>query len=109
MTDIVYLSIVVVNNTGRDDISPARKVDNRRRGSGALTEAGGATVALGDGSLNGYCVICETVTLRAKVLDISEDLVRSHIRVEGCEPLVLDVLEPVRSTASGWASRTRFY
>jgi hypothetical protein len=106
MSCLVYLGVVIVDDTRRYYISSAREVNDSWRGSGTLAEARSATIALGDGSLDGCCVIREAVTLRAKVLDIAEDVVSGHIRVEGCKALMLDVLEPIRSAAARCAGRT---
>jgi hypothetical protein len=79
---MVYLSVVIVNDARRDNISSAREVNDSRRGSGTFAIARSATVALGNGSLYGCCVISKSVTFRAEVLDIAEDLIRGRVGVE---------------------------
>lgn len=47
-------------------------------------------------SLDGGRVVGDTVALRTEVLDVAEYLIRSRIRVERSETLVLDILHPER-------------
>jgi len=87
-----YLGVVIVDETARDQVSPARKVYNGRLISRALAGRRGTSASLCNRFLNGGSIIGDSVTDSAIRLDIPEHCVIVWVRIEASNALVLYVL-----------------
>jgi hypothetical protein len=86
-----YHSVVIINQTARDQVCPAWEVYNGRLVRRALAEPRSTSVALCDRFLDGGSIISDSVTDRAIRFDISENGVVVWIWVETSDALMLNI------------------
>ena len=96
-----HLSIVIVDDGGRDQVCARGEVNHRRGGGRRRARARSASVASGDGGVDGGGVVGHTITFGTEIHDITENLVAAGSGVESCNTLMFDVFHPVIARASG--------
>lgn len=86
-----YLSVVIIDETTRDQVRPTWKVHDSRLVGRTLAGTRGTSIALCNRFLNSGSIVSDSVADRTVRLDISEDGIIVWIWVEASNALVLDI------------------
>lgn len=88
------LGVIISNNRRGDFVYASREVNDGRDDRGRLPISATAPPSHGHRSVDSLCVVRYAITNSAKILDVTEHLVRAGVWVESGDALMLDTLQP---------------